>query len=76
MANLGPFDSDQCMIFDASRNRLFAVNGGSDTIAVLDVASNGRLTHVKGSPFPSYGVNPVERGAVERRHPRRGQQGL
>src|SRR6185312_10937616 len=25
-ANLGPFDSDQCMIFDANRDRLFAVN--------------------------------------------------
>jgi DNA-binding beta-propeller fold protein YncE len=62
LANLGPFDSDQCMIFDADRDRIFAVNGGSDTIAVFDVASNGRLTHVKGSPFPSFGANPASVG--------------
>ncbi len=62
LANLGPFDSDQCMIFDASRSRIFGVNGGSDTIAVFNVASNGHLSAVKGSPFRSFGVNPCSVG--------------
>lgn len=62
LANLGPFDSDQSMIFDHTRTRLFAVNSGSDTIAVLNVGNNGLPVHVKGSPFPSGGLNPVSVG--------------
>jgi 6-phosphogluconolactonase (cycloisomerase 2 family) len=60
--NLGPFDSDQNIIFNPARTRLFAVNSGSDTVAVFNVQSNGRLTHVPGSPFPSGGANPVSVG--------------
>src|SRR5579884_1928060 len=59
---LGPFDSDQCMILDRDRDRLFAVNGGSDTIAVFDVKHNGNLAAVPGSPFDSGGVNPASVG--------------
>jgi hypothetical protein len=59
---LGPFDSDQDIIVNRRGTRLFAVNSGSDTIAVFDVRRNGRLVPVPGSPFPSGGVNPVSLG--------------
>ena len=59
---LGPDDSDQELIIDPDRRLLFAVNSGSDTIAVFDIHRDGRLTQVKGSPFPSGGVNPVSLG--------------
>ena len=59
-ANLGPFDSDENM--QIAGNRLFAVNSGSDTIAVFNIRSNGSLAPVSGSPFPSGGVNPVSVG--------------
>ncbi len=62
LSTLGPLDSDQCMILDERRSRLFAVNSGSDTIAVFNVGSNGRLAHVPGSPFPSGGINPSSVG--------------
>ena len=59
---LGPFDSDQCLIIDSDRDRLFGVNSGSDTIAVFDIRPNGLPVAVTGSPFPSGGVNPVSVG--------------
>lgn len=59
---LGPFDSDQCIILNRAGNRLFAVNSGSDTIAVFDIKTDGSLVAVPGSPFPSGGVNPVSLG--------------
>src|SRR5205085_617605 len=40
----------------------FAVKSGSDSVAGLDVLSNGSPRHVKGSPFPSVGLNPVSVG--------------
>jgi 6-phosphogluconolactonase (cycloisomerase 2 family) len=59
---LGPFDSDQNVIVNPSHTLLFAVNGGSDTIAVFHIAADGSLSHVAGSPFPSGGSNPVSVG--------------
>lgn len=59
---LGPFDSDQNLILNWDGTQLFAVNSGSDTIAVFDVNRDGRLAPVKGSPFRSGGVNPVSVG--------------
>ena len=59
---LGPFDSDQNLILNWDGTQLFAVNSGSDTIAVFDVKHDGRLAPVKGSPFPSGGVHPVSLG--------------
>ncbi len=60
--NLGPFDSDQEIIANDDRSLLFAVNGGSDTIAVFKIHNDGSLTPVNGSPFPSGGSNPVSLG--------------
>jgi 6-phosphogluconolactonase (cycloisomerase 2 family) len=59
---LGPDDSDQEVIVSPDGDLLFAVNSGSDTIAVFEIDSNGSLRHVKGSPFPSGGVQPVSLG--------------
>jgi len=59
---LGPFDSDQEIIFSSKRSLLFAVNSGSNTIAVFHVARNGTLSPVKRSPFYSHGINPVSLG--------------
>ena len=59
---LGPFDSDQEVIVNPQGTLLFAVNGGSDTIAVFSINNDGSLTPVKGSPFLSGGSNPVSVG--------------
>ena len=59
---LGPFDSDQEVIVNPAGTMLFAVNGGSDTIAVFGINNDGTLTPVEGSPFPSGGSNPVSVG--------------
>ncbi len=56
---LGPFDSDQNVVVDRKRRLLFAVNGGSNTIAVFHILADGGLRAVEGSPFASRGVNPV-----------------
>jgi len=62
---LGPFDSDQEVIVNPSHTLLFAVNGGSDTVAVFKIHGDGSLTHVKGSPFPSGGSDPVSVGLAD-----------
>jgi DNA-binding beta-propeller fold protein YncE len=59
---LGPFDSDQNVIVNPDHTLLFAVNGGSNSVAVFNIAANGVLTPVAGSPFPSGGSNPVSVG--------------
>ncbi len=59
---LGPFDSDQEIIVNSKHSLLFAVNGGSDTIAVFRIDTDGSLAPVAGSPFPSGGSNPVSVG--------------
>jgi DNA-binding beta-propeller fold protein YncE len=58
---LGPFDSDQNLITNREGTLLFAVNSGSNTIAVFHITSNG-LQAVDGSPFPSGGTHPVSLG--------------
>jgi 6-phosphogluconolactonase (cycloisomerase 2 family) len=60
---LGPFDSDQNVVVDRDRRLLFAVNAGSNSIAVFHILSkDGSLDAVEGSPFPSGGINPVSLG--------------
>jgi 6-phosphogluconolactonase (cycloisomerase 2 family) len=60
--DLGPFDSDQEIITNQDQTLLFAVNGGSNSIAVFTFKSDGALVPVDGSPFPSGGSNPVSLG--------------
>jgi hypothetical protein len=57
--NLGPYDTDQEVITNPQQTLLFAVNAGSDSVAVLHIGKDGALTPVKGSPFPSGGNDPV-----------------
>lgn len=59
---LGPFDSDQNVIANSEGTVLYAVNSGSDTIAIFKIGATGRLTPLAGSPFPSGGTNPVSVG--------------
>jgi hypothetical protein len=60
---LGPFDADQQVAIDRDRFLLFAVNAGSNTIAVFHIVQGlGSLVPVQGSPFPSGGINPISIG--------------
>jgi len=59
---LGPFDSDQNLLVSSDRALLFAVNSGSNSIAVFHIDGNGRLTPANGSPFASGGIDPVSIG--------------
>ena len=62
---LGPFDSDQEIIVNSTHTLLFAVNGGSDTIAVFRINTRW-LTHAgRGLAVPVGRLQPRERGAVE-----------
>ncbi|MDQ2778917.1 MAG: lactonase family protein [Pseudomonadota bacterium] len=58
-AKLGPNDKDYPLLASRDKKRLFAVNSGSNTIAVFDIGDNGRLRQIEGSPFPSGGRSPV-----------------
>lgn len=58
---LGPFDSDQNLITNPEGTLLFAVNSGSNSVAVFRITSDG-LQAVEGSPFPSGGSDPVSLG--------------
>jgi hypothetical protein len=58
-SNLGPFDSDSEVIVNPNQTLLFAVNAGSDSVAVFSIKQDGSLVAVTGSPFPSGGNDPV-----------------
>ena len=60
----GALDADGQITVDARHRLLFAVNQGSDTIAVFRVAADGRLDPVPGSPFPSRGKAPASVGVT------------
>ena len=59
MQALGPEDSDYQLITNPAHTKLFAVNGGSDTVGVFDIATDGSLTAIAGSQFASGGNAPV-----------------
>jgi hypothetical protein len=60
-----PDDSDQEIITNPDHSLLFAINAGSDSIAVFNIGSNGALTPVAGSPFPSGGNDPVSLASAD-----------
>ncbi len=62
---VGPEDSDQNLVLSADGGLLYAVNGGSDSIAVFRVTPDGSLAGVPGSPFPSGGIQPVSIGLAD-----------
>jgi len=53
---------DQQVVTDAAGKTLYAVNGGSNSIAAFAINSDGTLNALRGSPFPSGGRNPVSVG--------------
>jgi len=55
---LGPDDTDDPLVISDDGRFLFAVNGGSNTVAVFDINPDGSLVAVPGSPFPSGGQTP------------------
>jgi 6-phosphogluconolactonase (cycloisomerase 2 family) len=59
---LGPFDSDQNLVENSGGTLLFAVNSGSNTIAVFNIHPDGSLSPVSSSQFSSGGSNPVSVG--------------
>src|SRR6516165_7283871 len=60
---LGPLDTDQNVVIDQDRRLLFAVNSGSNSIAVFHIRPHdGSLEPASASPFPSGGINPVSIG--------------
>jgi hypothetical protein len=62
LTDSGVLDADQHILYSPDKKLLFAVNQGSDTIAVFHVAGDGGLTPVSGSPFPSGGMAPASVG--------------
>ncbi len=60
-----PFDADQQIITNAAGTLLFAVNGHSNDISAFSIGSDGSLSAVSGSPFPSGGPNPASVGLLE-----------
>ena len=58
-------DGDQQVWTNEDRTLLFAVNMGSDSIAVFRIADDGTLTAVPGSPFPSGGTGPISVGVSD-----------
>lgn len=59
---LGPFDNDQNVILNPAGDVLYAVNGGSNTIAAFQLDPAGRPTPLRGSPYSAQGSTPVSLG--------------
>jgi 6-phosphogluconolactonase (cycloisomerase 2 family) len=57
--SLATFANGTPVIANWQRTLLFAVNEGSNTIAVFHIGAEGDLTAVEGSPFASGGYQPV-----------------
>ena len=62
--SLATFANDTPVIANRQRTLLFAVNEGSNSIAVFRIGGDGGLQDVAGSPFPSGGFQPVSLGLV------------
>lgn len=62
LTDSGVLDADQHIIVSPDNKLLFAVNQGSDSIAVFGIDRVGGLTPVPGSPFPSGGEAPASMG--------------
>jgi hypothetical protein len=58
----GTVDGNDQIVVNQAHTLLFAVNQGSDSIAVFNIQKNGGLKPVSGSPFPSGGKAPGSLG--------------
>jgi 6-phosphogluconolactonase (cycloisomerase 2 family) len=52
------FDADQQIIVNKAGTLMFAVNGNSNNISVFNIAADGSLSPIAGSPFDSAGSDP------------------
>ena len=59
---LGSDDTAQEIVVTNDRRFLYTVNSGSNTIAGFQIAKDGSLTPVPGSPFAAAGVQPSSIG--------------
>ena len=59
---LGPFDNDQQVILNPAGTVLYAVNGGSNTIAAFQLDPAGQPIPLPGSPYSAQGSTPVSLG--------------
>ncbi len=59
---LGPFDNDQNIILNPDSTVLYAINGGSNTIAVMHVQPDGSLVPFSSSPVAAHGATPISLG--------------
>ena len=55
---LGPEDLDFALATSEDKKLMFASNGGSNSISVFKVLSDGSISPVAGSPFWSGGIDP------------------
>jgi 6-phosphogluconolactonase (cycloisomerase 2 family) len=62
LSNAGVLDAEQQIVTNADNTLLFAVNAGSDTVAVFHIEPDGSLTPAPGSPFSSLGRAPASVG--------------
>jgi hypothetical protein len=62
LTDSGVLDANDQLLTNPGHTLLFAVNQGSDSIAVFHIGPTGALTPVSGSPFPSGGVAPSSLG--------------
>jgi hypothetical protein len=62
LTDSGVLDANDQVIVNQQHTLLFAVNQGSDTIAVFHIQRSGALQPVAGSPFPSGGKGPSSLG--------------
>jgi hypothetical protein len=52
-------EADKELVISSAANLLFTVNANSNTVAVMNVNTDGSLTPVAGSPFASGGQEPL-----------------
>jgi len=62
LTDSGVLDADGQVTLDEAHRLLFAVNQGSDSIAVFHVHADGELSAVQGMPFSSGGTAPASVG--------------
>src|SRR5581483_9118870 len=58
-------DDDQQIVINPAGTLLFAVDGGSNDVAVFNINADASLTPIAGSPWPSNGSNPSSLGLLD-----------
>ncbi len=56
--------SDRNLVLDHAGTTIYAVNGGSDSVAAFRVNRDGSLITIPGSPVPTFGTDPTSVGVT------------